>query len=293
MQDNSNALKLLDKQLKDILSVGKFKLNDKIEEKTTTLNYDSEYGNFKIVREDNVLSLYCSNVEDPSEDDFEKKSSCLWDIDDDGFDEKSIKSVASEFSDAIETYFGFGKVDQSASKSGKKIAQKAKIKRKKQKGVQDYTPLDLAFRISNIYPEVKPELDKYIDEKNFFYAELFMKEQIVSRLKDSVKNNDQKTIKKLANTFNQYYEDGTNSTQSIIATTLLMFPLYNDKEAFSNISKLLDDSISDIVKAGIKRLNSPAGKKDLKKYENPKPYKEKKKSNLLNRLLDVNQMPKP
>lgn len=293
MQDNSNALKLLDKQLKDILSVGKFKLNDKIEEKTTTLNYDSEYGNFKIVREDNVLSLYCSNVENPSEDDFEKKSSCLWDIDDDGFDEKSIKSVASEFSDAIETYFDFGKVDQVASKSGKKIAQKAKIKRKKQKGVQDYTPLDLAFRLSNIYPEVKPALDKYIDEKNFFYAELFMKEQIVSRLKDSVKNNDQKTIKKLANTFNQYYEDGTNSTQSIIATTLLMFPLYDDKEGFANISKLLDDSISDIVKAGIKRLNSPAGKKDLKKYENPKPYKEKKKSNLFNRLLYGNQMPKP
>ena len=292
MQDNSNALKSLDKQLKDILSVGKFKLNDKIEENTTNLNYDSEYGNFKIVREDNVLSLYCTNVEDPSEGDFEKKSSCLWDIEDEGFDEKSIKSVASEFSDAIEKYFSLGKLEASSSKSGKNVAQKAKIKRKKQKGVQDYTPVDLALRLSNIYPEVKPELDKYIDEKNSFYAELFMKEQIVSKLKDSVKSNDQKTIKKLANTFNQYYEDGTSSTQSIIATTLLMFPLYDDKAAFENISNLLEDSIADIVKAGIKRLNSPAGKRDLKKYENPKPYKEKKKSNLLNRLLDVSQMPK-
>ncbi|MDO5014539.1 MAG: hypothetical protein Q4E28_01095 [Clostridia bacterium] len=289
MLDNFNALKLLDRELQEIISIGKFKLQEEIDQNTQDLVYDSELGTFKIEKQSNTLSLFCTNIEDPKEDDFSKKSSCLWQLDDEQFDEKTIKSVATEFSFAIENFFDLQLASTKATGANKQNAPKAKIKRKKQKGAQDYAPIDLALRLTNIYPETKSEIDKYIDENQIFYAELFMKEQISDKLKNSIKNKEQKTIKKLANAFNLYYEDGEKDTQSLIAVTLLMFNLYDDKEAFANIAEYLDSSIADIVKAGMKRLNSPAGKTDLKKYNNPKPYKEKKKSNFAGKLLDFEQ----
>ena len=92
----------------------------------------------------------------------------------------------------------------------------------------------------------------------------------------AINENRPATMKKLFQTLNEIYEDGTNDTQSLIAVSILG-KLDNDQILLARCVDYMSETMAPPVIEVNRFLATPAGKKAQKKMQNPPPYKPKKK----------------
>ncbi len=93
---------------------------------------------------------------------------------------------------------------------------------------------------------------------------------------EAIKETKPATMKKLLQTLNEIYEDGTNDTQSLIAVTILG-AMNNDQILLARCVDYMSETMAPPVIEVNKFLATRKGRKAQEKMQNPPPYKPKKK----------------
>ena len=109
---------------------------------------------------------------------------------------------------------------------------------------------------------------------------------------ETIRYNDQKTIKKLFKILSDIYENGTNDVQDLVVVTILG-ELNNEQELIDRcLAEITDDDFAQTIIAVNKYLASPAGKKAKELMKNPPAYKppKKKTGGMMSSMLQ-NSMP--
>ena len=109
-----------------------------------------------------------------------------------------------------------------------------------------------------------------------FLAEEFFVNYGTPRVIEAIKENKPATMKKLFQTLNEIYEDGTNDTQSLIAVTILG-AMNNDQILLARCVDYMSETMAPPVIEVNKFLATRKGQKAQEKMQNPPPYKPKKK----------------
>lgn len=236
------------------------------------ITFSSDTGAVKIELFEGKLTLFCANEKSSkaTEGDYTQVSVSLFEIEDNTFEIKDVKSVANEINDSVLKFFGYAK--------GSAVGKQAKtaVKKGGKNSTVTYEPENLAVRIANIYPELKEQLDNNIQKYELFLAEEFFNEHANKLIIESMKTGNEARIKKLFNIFNIFYEDGPKDTQSLIAVTILGINLKDDKETYDRVEGYMEKDLKSAVSHVIKYLSTFKGKKATKSLENPKPYVSKR-----------------
>ncbi len=189
-----------------------------------------------------------------------------------GADERDVKYVVSEMSETLESRF-----------SGKAVAKKKQTSKAPQtvskaavKAGSFYDPNTLASKLCLVFPELRDAYKANLAAYDEFLAEEFFEQYGTPRVIAAIKENKPATMKKLFQTLNEIYEDGTNDTQSLIAVTILG-ALDNDQILLARCVDYMSETMAPPVIEVNKFLASSAGKKAKEKMKNPPPYKPKKK----------------
>ncbi len=213
--------------------------------------------------------------------DYDQIAQCL--LEPDTASNSYIASVADEFSDTLRTKYTKSKTFAANQKMPQPVSKAAA-----KSGAVSYDAATLASRLTEIYPELRPaykdNIDKYCGE---FLAEEFFIQYADSVIIDTIKENNQKKMKKLFNLFNDIYENGTNDIQSLIAVTIFG-ELHNDQTLLANCVDYMENDLCNAVIQVNKYLASSGAKGMRMKLENPpryKPKKQKKKSSFMQRLM--------
>ena len=190
----------------------------------------------------------------------------------DGADERDVKYVVSEMTDTLETRFS----QKTAVK--KKAVQKAPqtVSKAAVKAGSFYDPNTLASKLCLVFPELRDAYKANLAKYDEFLPEEFFVNYGTPRVVEAIKENKPATMKKLFQTLNEIYEDGTNDTQSLIAVTILG-ALGNDQILLARCVDYMSETMAPPVIEVNKFLASSKGKKAQEKMENPPPYKPKKK----------------
>lgn len=239
----------------------------KIEEDEKIIVFTSAEASIKFVITDNRCAFYCANTKaSKAEDsDYVKQFESLLEIDSAECDLKDIKSLANEASFSILEFF----------KKNSKTSNSKKLKRKDKNNPASFEPESLAYRIANIYPELKCELDNNTEKYEITLPEEFFINHANKYIMESLKSMDKQKLKKLFNILNNFYEEGPKDTQSLIAVTILGLNFSNDSNDYllDSVSDYMDTELMLAVEGIVKYVKSTNGKKAMKNLENPKPYK--------------------
>lgn len=236
------------------------------------ISLSSGTGAVKIEFYDDKVYLLCANksLSDAQESDYNQVSVSLLELDEEICEARDVKSVGNEICESIEKFFGKAKkvvVGKDAKTAYKKGGKNSTV---------TYEPENLAVRISNIFPELKEELDNNTEKYEMTLPEEFFKEHANELIMNSIRNNEAQKLKKLFNVFNMFYEEGPKDTQSLIAVSILGINLKDEKELLEKIDKYLDKELKSAVTSIVEYLSTSSGKKALKSIENPKPYESKR-----------------
>lgn len=236
------------------------------------ISLSSGTGAVKIEIYDGKVYLLCANksLSDAQESDYNQVSVSLLELDEEICEARDVKSVGNEICESIEKFFGKTKkvvVGKDAKTAYKKGGKNSTV---------TYEPENLAVRISNIFPELKEELDNNTEKYEMTLPEEFFKEHANELIMNSIRNNEAQKLKKLFNVFNMFYEEGPKDTQSLIAVSILGINLKDEKELLEKIDKYLDKELKSAVTSIVEYLSTSSGKKALKSIENPKPYESKR-----------------
>lgn len=187
-------------------------------------------------------------------------------------DERDVKYVVNEMSETMEARFS----QKAAVK--KKTAQKAPqtVSKAAVKAGSFYDPNTLASKLCLVFPELRDAYKANLAQYEEFLAEDFFVNYGTPRVIAAIKENKPATMKKLFQTLNEIYEDGTNDTQSLIAVTILG-ALNNDQILLARCVDYMSETMAPPVIEVNKFLATSKGKKAQTKMENPPPYKPKKK----------------
>ena len=190
----------------------------------------------------------------------------------DGADERDVKYVVSEMTDTLETRFS----QKTAVK--KKAVQKAPqtVSKAAVKAGSFYDPNTLASKLCLVFPELRDAYKANLAKYDEFLPEEFFVNYGTPRVIEAIKENKPATMKKLFQTLNEIYEDGTNDTQSLIAVTILG-ALGNDQILLARCVDYMSETMAPPVIEVNKFLATSKGKKAQEKMQNPPPYKPKKK----------------
>ena len=190
----------------------------------------------------------------------------------DGADERDVKYVVSEMTETLETRFS----QKTAAK--KKPIQKAPqtVSKAAVKAGSFYDQNTLASKLCLVFPELRDAYKANLAKYDEFLAEEFFVNYGTPRVVAAIRENRPATMKKLFQTLNEIYEDGTNDTQSLIAVTILG-ALNNDQILLARCVDYMSETMAPPVIEVNKFLASSKGKKAQEKMENPPPYKPKKK----------------
>ena len=190
----------------------------------------------------------------------------------DGADERDVKYVVSEMSETLETRFS----QKAAVK--KKTVQKAPqtVSKAAVKAGSFYDPNTLASKLCLVFPELRDAYKANLATYDEFLPEEFFVNYGTPRVIEAIKENKPATMKKLFQTLNEIYEDGTNDTQSLIAVTILG-AMNNDQILLARCVDYMSETMAPPVIEVNKFLATSEGKKAQEKMENPPPYKPKKK----------------
>ncbi len=237
-----------------------------------TIMYRGDKGRLKITQEASKLSLYIAKADesDIPDDDMPRTSLNLLDLD--SFDERDLKYIFDEYIESIEKAFS----SKSAS-SGKKLPTPVSRTQAKS-GALSYDANTLGDRFTKIYPELREEYKKNIEQYDEFLAEDFFVNHGNALVIDTIRENDKLKMRKLFNLLNDIYEDGTNDTQSLVAVTILGVSIAENPELLDNCKEYFSDTMREPALEIIKYL---AGSKSARmRLQNPplyKPQKQKKK----------------
>ncbi len=236
-------------------------------------------GDVTLKTESNILSVVCKRLGDEEK----TVAQILFDIEDEDWDSKDTKSVANEIASSVAEHFGTPLIydTQESKKSDKKAPSDAErdeaIAKKKTKkdSVVTYEPINLANRMENIYPETKGSLDKNVERFEVFLAEEYFETVATPLILESIRSADRQTMKKLFNAFNIFYEEGAKDVQSLIAVSILGVNFTSEPELYDNCVEFMDADLKDAVDPIIKYLKTSSGKKKIREFHDPKPYKAK------------------
>lgn len=218
----------------------------------------------RLLSHDNLLDV----MEKVTDGEFVKTESNLLDLDD--CDERTIKSLCNEINDTVTSSHG-KKARQAAKKAPTTISKAAA------KNGANYDAYTLASRITSVYPELKDVLHENVQTYSEFLGDDFFVNHANKYIMDTIRCNDQKTIKKLFKILSDIYENGSNDVQDLVVVTILG-ELNNEKELIDRcLAEVTDDDFAQTIVAVNKYLASGAGKKAKELLKNPPKYKPPKK----------------
>ncbi len=244
--------------------------------------YQGETGSLCITFEDIVITV------SGTKDDKEKEvSRTLFEPESDSWTNKDTLSTAADLADSIASFFGVEAVsvtttDKKANGNGKKQenkpaaqAQSTPKKSKKQKADSPaYDAIHLAYRMEVIFPQLVGLAQENLEQYGEFLAEEYFETTVNPLILETLKKNDRQTLKKIFKTLNSYYEEGEKDTQSLVAVTILGMNMAKDPAVDEAAASWLDEDLGPAVKEIVAFLKKNAGQRAIKKYQNPKPYKE-------------------
>lgn len=245
------------------------------------LRYAGEAGEVRLEYAEGVLDILADKG-----DDLRNLGTLLFEAESDDWGAKDIRSAANEVGETIADFFGTTFVTAGSSEKAQKskaakaaeaaAAAPAPKKKKSKKNADAFEPVDLMYRLEAIFPDYAGKADENEAKFGTFLPEEYLQEnpKLLEDILLSIRMEDKNVMKRLFKTFSNYYEDGEKDTQSLIAVSLLGMAAAKEEGLLPIIEKYASEELSKVVGNVAKYLNSGAGKKALKKYADPKPYKE-------------------
>lgn len=245
----------------------------------SVIMYRGERGRIRLEYENGKLALFCAKEtqDDTPDDDMPRASLSLLDLE--TFNEKDIKYICHEYNETFDKLFS-----HKPAHSGKKVPTPVSRSQAKS-GVLAYDANTLGSRFTTVYPELREEYKKNLEEYGEFLAEDFFMKHGNAVVIETIRENNAAKMKKLFKLLNDIYEDGTNDTQSIVAVTILGCSLADNPELVDIAKEHFSETMIEPVCEIIKYLQK--SKSARLRLENPplyKPKKEKKKGMLASML---------
>ena len=287
MADKKAALQSLVKQLEGTMNAAGLKPADKdviaSDETMDVIRYAGDAGDVRLEYKDGSLEVLGTSEEDGA---FKNLGTLLFEAESEDWGAKDIRSAANEVAETVAEFFGTTFVTAGSSekaqqkqKSGAKANEKAPApapKKKKAKKSDSYEPADLIYRLEAIYPDYAGKAFANEEEFGTFLPEEYLQQnpKMIEDILLDIRMEDRQQCKKLFKTFNNYYDDGEKDTQSLIAVTILGMGAANEEGLLPIMENYASEDLMNIVRNVANYLNTGAGKRALKKYADPKPYKE-------------------
>lgn len=283
MVSNKDALQTLIKSIDGTMTAAKFALSSAKapEELSEPITYSGEYGEVELKIVDNILSINCKALGT----DWKTVTETLFDPSEEDWDDKATKSTANAICEAVSTYYGTECVfPGKAAKATPNTKKDAKIievdpqentkKSKKKDAVASYEPEALAIRMENIFQDLKGEMVNNIEKYEIFLPEEYFETLITPRIIEAIKLNDRPTLKKVFNTFNNFYDEGDNNIQSLIVVSILGMNLAQDDTLLEKCETFMDENLKNAVTPVVTYLKTGKGaKKKIDFFNNPKTAK--------------------
>lgn len=245
------------------------------------LSYAGEAGEVRLEYANGVLDIIGSNGEETK-----SLGTLLFEAESDDWGVKDIRSAANEVGETVADFFGTTFVTASSSEKAQKTknakaaeaaaAAPAPKKKKSKKNVDAFEPVDLIYRLEAIFPEYAGKADENEARYGTFLPEEYLQEnpKLLEDILLAIRMEDKNYMKRLFKTFSTYYEDGEKDTQSLIAVSLLGMGAAKEEGLLPIMEQYASEDLFKVVDGIAKYLNTGKGKKALKKYADPKPYKE-------------------
>ena len=245
------------------------------------LRYSGDAGSVRLEYSDNILEVLASK----DDSDFQNLATMLFEAEDDSWGAKDIRSAANEVSETVSDFFGTmfvtaGSTEKAQkAKAEKAAAEKAAApapkKKKVKKSVDSFEPSDLIYRLEAIYPEFAGKADENEAHYGTFLPEEYFQQNpdMLSCIIRDIRTEDKTNVKRLFKTFNTYYDDGEKDTQSLIAVSILGMAAAKEEGLMPVMEKYLTEDLYNVITSITRYLGTSSGKRKLKAYADPKPYK--------------------
>ncbi len=241
-----------------------------------TVAFTGDKGSFKIEIVDGKAYLKCAFVkyDNAIEEDYTQASASLYD---DDYSDRDIKSLANEFTETVEKTYSKSKMN----KQGKMPTPVSKNAAKS--GAAYFDTVTLASRMTQMYPETKDAYKENVTRYGEFLADDFFTKHCNKYILATIKENDPIKMRKLFNTLNEIYNDGTNDVQSVIVVTILG-EMAGDEKMLANCVDYMEDMTVMVVEVCKHLSRSRAAREKLENPPKYKPKKQKRQNPLLNQL---------
>lgn len=243
------------------------------------MDFSGDKGVARFVFSDDRIHLLFAEKDAPRGDDaaFTRDTTYLFVLDE--YTERDVKGIATEVNEYMTETFIVKKKTAVKSKNVSTVSRAAA-----KSGALSYDPITFATKLTGIYPELKDELSRNIEEYGEFLCEEFFVSHANAFVERTIKENNPQKMKRLFNVISEIYEDGTNEVQSLIAVTVLG-PVLQDAAVVQQVMPYLTDSMLEPVLAVAKKLRKSRSARlrlqNPPKYKPPKP----KKPGLMDRLM--------
>lgn len=253
----------------------------KTEGKKAVIMYRGDKGRVRIEHEGDKLALFCARADesDAPDDDMRRVSLSLLDLE--NFNEKDIKFINEDFNETFEKNFS-GKAQHSGKKTPTPVSRT-----QAKSGALSYDANTLGSRFSTIYPQLRDEYKRNIDEYGEFLAEDFFVNYGNALVAQTLRENQKVNMRKLFNLLNDIYENGTNDTQSLVTVTILGCTFAENPELLENAKPYFSDIMEEPAIQVAEYLRK--SKSARMRLENPPLYKpkKKKKKGMLSSMLGM------
>ncbi len=214
---------------------------------------------YEIIYNNEKKQIILNSVDVNSE---ERKELSLWLLDNESANQKDADMISKDFIDVV---------------AGKEKSSVKQTKKKSSSDESNITGLFFANRMTNIFPELKEEIQNEKEFYSDFRSAAFAKEHIVYKITELVQEGKEKTkISKLGKLLSDLYQNGNMDVRSII--TMVILNSIEDEKAISNIKPALSEELQKAWAAALKY-----------KGKNVKPEKPKKKT-FISKVLSAQQM---
>ncbi|MBQ8062748.1 MAG: hypothetical protein IJ720_00575 [Clostridia bacterium] len=288
MADKKAALLSLVKQIEGTMDAAGLKTEKEVlssDETRDVIKFSGDAGDVRLEYAGNALEILATNEEDGA---FRNIGTLLFEAESDDWGAKDIRSAANEVAETVADFFGTtfvtaGATEKSQKAKGGKNAPAASAaatpapkKKKKAKKSDTFEPIDLIYRLEAIFPQYAGKADENLEKFGTFLPEEYLAENpgLIEDVLLAIRMEDRTECKKLFKTFNNYYDNGEKDTQSLIAVSILGIGASKEEGLLKVMENYASEDLMNILNSVAAYLSTGAGKRSLKKYADPKPYKE-------------------
>ncbi len=247
------------------------------------VSYEGDNGDVKFVF--SGITVETSAKKD--DHNFESIGTNLFEPESETWNAKDTKSAANEIMETIGAFFNTPVVyDAEGAKNNGKVSSKKAVqeaqpqqpKKKKAKKPEDrFEAINLAYRMENIFPELKGLADENYDKYGEFLPEEYFEQYATEKIIDCIRRNDKPQLKKIFKTFNTFYDEGSKDIQSLITVSILGMNMAKDEVIEKNVEGWLDENVAGTLANIVTYLKKGSTKSKINKFLNPTPYKETRK----------------